>query len=244
MSVVIIIIFVLILTYFIVEAPAVFGIILGLIIIGVIIYNITKAVNNKTKDKTLKEFQESHINEIEACKDKYNQYVAELDFLKEQKFGAKARYVNVETNYYVIGSEYSIYLANIINPEEYSIKYIDNGTAEIIEPREGKIISEKYLKRDILFWREIGDVRYISNVSGGGSSIKGAVAGAVIAGDAGAIIGSRKGVTTETKEIDTRELVLKLTNGTEKKLTYIYKDALMNVIPEKEYSYVMAMSRY
>ena len=243
MSVVILIILVLILSYLIIEAPVVFGILLGIIILGIVFYIIKNAINKKNKENTLKEFQEKHKSEIDSCKKKYNQYVAELEFLKEQKFGLKARYINIEDDYYVIGGDNSVCFAKIINPQELFINYIENGKAEIIEPKEGKIISEKYDKRNILFWRELGDIRYVSNVSGGGSSIKGAVAGAVVAGEAGAIIGSRKGVTTETKEIDTRELVVKFANGTEKKLTYIYKEALMQTIPEKEYSFVMAMNR-
>ena len=61
-----------------------------------------------------------------------------------------------------------------------------------------------------------GDVHYTTEIhggGGGGSSIKGAIIGGVIAGDAGAIIGSRKpteAITSTTKQIDDRTTNLKV----------------------------------
>ena len=75
----------------------------------------------------------------------------------------------------------------------------------------------------IVYFREIGDVQYTTEISGGkvtggGSSIGGAVVGGLLAGDAGAIIGSRKkieseGITTNVVEHDSRQVVLKLTDN-------------------------------
>lgn len=101
----------------------------------------------------------------------------------------------------------------------------------------------------IVYFREIGDVQYTTEISGGkvtggGSSIGGAVVGGLLAGDAGAIIGSRKkieseGITTNVVEHDSRQVVLKLTDNELRFDIEIY-DVFMDLIPEKEYTYIMA----
>lgn len=71
-------------------------------------------------------------------------------------------------------------------------------------------------KSNIVNLSQEGDIHYTTEVSGGGgggSSIKGAIIGGVIAGDAGAIIGSRKStdpITSSTKQIDDRTTNLKI----------------------------------
>ena len=71
-------------------------------------------------------------------------------------------------------------------------------------------------KKNIVSLTQEGDVHYTTEIhggGGGGSSIKGAIIGGVIAGDAGAIIGSRKpneAITSSTKQIDDRTTNLKL----------------------------------
>ena len=50
----------------------------------------------------------------------------------------------------------------------------------------------------IKYYKLEGAEHYISNVTGGGVNLQGAVAGAIIAGDAGAIIGSHLGTDTKT----------------------------------------------
>lgn len=65
----------------------------------------------------------------------------------------------------------------------------------------------------IVAFEQIGDVHYTTDVSGGGSSLTGAIIGGVIAGGAGAIIGSRQAVTSSTREIDDRATVLKYRAG-------------------------------
>lgn len=85
----------------------------------------------------------------------------------------------------------------------------------------------------------------ISGGGGGGSSIKGAVIGSMIAGDVGAVIGSRKGVNEIKSELithDTRETVLDyFSDGMNKQsLSFTYEAfaALKDLIPEKEYAIV------
>lgn len=71
-------------------------------------------------------------------------------------------------------------------------------------------------KSNIVSVVQEGDVHYTTEVhggGGGGSSIKGAIIGGVIAGEAGAIIGSRKStdpITSSTKQIDDRTTNVKI----------------------------------
>jgi hypothetical protein len=57
---------------------------------------------------------------------------------------------------------------------------------------------------DVDYYDLSGDV--YSSVSGGGSSLKGAVAGAIVAGGVGVVVGSRKKITTEIH--DARKVLL------------------------------------
>ncbi|KKQ06075.1 MAG: hypothetical protein US15_C0020G0009 [Candidatus Moranbacteria bacterium GW2011_GWF1_36_4] len=94
-----------------------------------------------------------------------------------------------------------------------------------------------------------GDIRTETRVTGGGgggSSIKGAVIGEVIAGPAGAIIGSRKkneAIKTENVVIDERQTIMEIDyNGERKFLFFDSKayDAFLHMIPDKEISFVIS----
>ena len=87
----------------------------------------------------------------------------------------------------------------------------------------------------------------ISGGGGGGSSIGGAVAGGLIAGDTGAIIGSRKKINQIKSELithDTRETFLNYFDGNERQTLYFDNNAFQtfnDLIPEKEFSIVSAI---
>ena len=74
---------------------------------------------------------------------------------------------------------------------------------------------------NIISYTVSGSRKYVSNVKGGGSSLGGAIVGGLIAGEVGAVIGSRKSIKTELKEVDNREV----------RITYIYnKTKKINVL--------------
>ena len=90
----------------------------------------------------------------------------------------------------------------------------------------------------------MGEVYRETKVSGGGSSMKGAAAGKVLAGDTGAIIGSRKGIRSETITHDTRavSLLYRDNSGENKELSFddgAYH-IFQRVIPEKNFDVVTA----
>ena len=86
-----------------------------------------------------------------------------------------------------------------------------------------------------------GDV--YTSVTGGGTSIKGAVVGGVLAGGAGALIGSRKKITTEIK--DDRKTVFvyrsdKYSHSTPQTILFLPEahNQLMTLFPDKNYKYL------
>lgn len=87
----------------------------------------------------------------------------------------------------------------------------------------------------------------ISGGGGGGSSIGGAVAGGLIAGEAGAVIGSRKKVNEIKSELithDTRETFVNYFVGNERHSLFFDDSAFQtfnDLIPEKEFSIINAV---
>ena len=99
-----------------------------------------------------------------------------------------------------------------------------------------KVNEQIYPLSDIKYYKIKGSERKEQYVSGGGSSIKGAVVGGIIAGDTGAIIGSRKGIETTYKDVDDREIIVTLKDGKEVELVDLEcYELLLDYIPEKEY---------
>lgn len=96
-----------------------------------------------------------------------------------------------------------LYLLPLFNYEDY-----------MINKESYKLISID--KKYVVSLSQEGNIHYTTEIhggGGGGSSIKGAIVGGIIAGEAGAIIGSRKEaepITSSTKQIDDRVTSLKL----------------------------------
>lgn len=99
---------------------------------------------------------------------------------------------------------------------------------------------------DIKYFRSIGQKYVTTEITGGGgggSSIKGAVIGGLIAGDVGAIVGSRKAVNEVkgTSTIHDEQVVLLYSNDLEQVITFssnAYK-IFTKLIPEKDYEVVV-----
>lgn len=100
---------------------------------------------------------------------------------------------------------------------------------------------------DFIYFKKEGSVQYTTEVSGGGTSLGGAVIGGIIGGAViggtiasatGAIVGSRKPVTSQTVEHDNRVTIIKTTTREYTGVAELY-DVLMEIIPEKEFSYIL-----
>lgn len=107
---------------------------------------------------------------------------------------------------------------------------------------------------NIIYFKEIGKVDYLAKVNGGkinggGVNTDGALAGGMIFGAAGAIVGSQlgteiqsTGINTTVETVDTRQVSLRYKDSNDKIAEEIYPyevfDFLMKVIPEKEITIV------
>ena len=123
--------------------------------------------------------------------------------------------------------------------EAYLSHYSHGGT----QPRP---INIKEIQIDkIQYYTKEGDVQYTTKISGGGgggSSLGGAIVGGLIAGGAGAVIGSRqkiKPITAETRTHDSRQTVLRYYNDFGKLEVMTFKgfniyDFLLGEIPDKD----------
>ncbi|MBD5469453.1 MAG: hypothetical protein HDR21_15105 [Lachnospiraceae bacterium] len=99
---------------------------------------------------------------------------------------------------------------------------------------------------DIKYYRIVGDKYITTEVTGGGgggSSIKGAIIGGIIGGEAGAIIGSRKPVEAvkSSSIVHDKQSVLMYCRDSSIILKFNSKvfDILLDMLPEKEYEYTI-----
>ena len=94
---------------------------------------------------------------------------------------------------------------------------------------------------DIVLFTRYGDMYTTTTVSGGGSSLGGAIIGGMIAGDAGAIIGSRREVTVSTLKVDERQTVLCVKKDNYEEYLFFNQqgyDGFLSLIPSKEMTMV------
>lgn len=200
-------------------------------------------------------FKDENSSRIRSLDIEYNQLCDKL-LEKEQKICSDSIVVD-EINATGINSHYNVPSTKLkfsknSNGElvwyEYRPvrKYIitDRKSFKAIPNLPGHIlIKDRYPINQIMFFREVGSVQYTTSVNGGGVNLAGAVVGGMVAGAAGAVIGSRQAVTSSTKTHDDRKVVLKLNDGREKVYDYKYYEYFIKLIPEKEYSFVMAKSQ-
>lgn len=107
----------------------------------------------------------------------------------------------------------------------------------------------------VIYYKEEGSLRYEQEISGGGGmgiNYTSAVIGGLLFGTAGAIIGSRNGqeireIKSETREIDTRIVILKIYDQYNNISNFVFNCNTVNAfewyIPEKEYAYIINKRR-
>ena len=201
-----------------------------------LVINLFEKKYNTLVDKELEKYKKEHIKEYEDLqkqldieeeekKIEYQKLVDEayLEYgeYKQKRQLSDGRYIGLRNNSLVFFE-----FGEVIKYHRYET-YISNNLGAITE-------YQKFKLSDIFYFDEKGSLSYSTNVSGGGSDIGGAVIGGILAGGAGAVVGSRKEITSETVEHDTRKTVLKTKHG-EYEYPYEYYNALCYVIPEKEY---------
>ena len=190
-------------------------IVLCALFIGFVIYCVMK----KNKEMNLKYNDlKSKYSELEKSYDRIRDYYESHNAIKN------------ELNEYTIINDKEL---KIFTDDLCNLEYYINEKNGIIP---SKVNEQIYPLSDIKYYKIKGSERKEQYVSGGGSSIKGAVVGGIIAGDTGAIIGSRKVIETTYKDVDNREIIVTLKDGKEIELVDLEcYELLLDYIPEKEY---------
>ena len=126
----------------------------------------------------------------------------------------------------------------VLNMFPMSRFYKEYHTSTVHKPDISMLQLKTISIESILYFEEIGELRQYTSVSGGGTSLKGALLGYVIADDVGAIIGSRQPVKTKVISNDERiiELIYKNNLGEIENLEFshdAYK-VFKHLMPMKE----------
>lgn len=199
---------------------------LGLIIVGIICV-IYRYIAAKKEMETGKEKFNENLYDFQ---NEYHNYANQLNVVKSDVqvtlFDGLAK---IPQHIWVADN-----MVNLFPIREYYESHISAVSRPEITDLKLRSISVE----DILYFEEIGELRKYTKVSGGGTSLKGALTGYIIAGDVGAIIGSREPIKTQVVSEDDRivELIYKNYNGEIVNLEFTH-DAyavLKKVIPEKE----------
>ena len=177
--------------------------------------------------KSARERQEERKRNLKL---EYDNLINEKEKLLNEKF---------KNNEYTIGNYVAIYDNKLYKLEhlfdlDFYCKY-DRNIPSIDEIL--KVVDIDDIKYFNLSGEET-ERQYISGGGGGGSSIKGAVVGGLVAGNVGAIIGSRKKVDevkTEYKKVDSRRTIITLNNGIVLDERPDLYELLLAYIPEKDY---------
>ncbi len=198
---------------------------IGAYILYLYLENIEKKKKQEEYDKRLKELSKPYKEYSKMYDEKLKEYQKNPYYLEDNSY------------HYAIMNNKILQMFKKTKLEDI-IKYLSRDIP--------KVYDIEYDIDEIKYYRLVGSVyqqQYITGGGGGGSSIGGAVVGSLVAGDVGAIIGSRKKVdniktTYETK--DDRELELTFKDDTTITMSYKFYDKLLEYIPEKEYDNYIA----
>lgn len=179
----------------------------------------------------------AHIANINAFQEEYDEYVDKMGIIKSDK-----QVTLFETDdEYDLESEIPHYLwvnEGILNIFPMSKYYKEYETSSVDKPNVSELKLKSVPIDSILYFEEVGELRKYTTVSGGGSSLKGALLGYAIAEDVGAIIGSREPITTNVVSEDDRriELIYKNKGGQIENLEFKHDayDVFKKLIPLKE----------
>lgn len=174
------------------------------------VFSIKNGYKTLVKNKELKEKQDRINKEKETLS-------AEWDKVMENLGYSSKEYVYLgNRNYLWVAKEK---LCEAENRDSYISRYLGKNDLE------HRLSYYAIPVSDIQYYSKEGDIQYTTKISGGGgggSSISGAVVGGLIAGETGAVIGSRQKVqevTSETVKHDSRRTLIRY-----------YKDKQINVI--------------
>ena len=204
------------------------------IIIGFIMIMMEKSSDNA-----------AHIANINAFQEEYDEYTDKLGIVKSD---TQVTLINLDDTCDThLPMQHYLWIDNgMLNIFPMAKYYIQWHTSSMYKPD----ISELKLKSipidSILYFEEVGELRKYTKVSGGGSSLKGALLGYAIAEDVGAIIGSRESIKTDVVSEDDRriELIYKNLKGQIENLEFKHDayNVFKKLIPLKELRKIVSLN--
>ena len=191
-----------------------------------------------------KEDKDSHIANISIFQNEYDEYVEKLGVVKS----------DTQVTLFELDEACNTHL-----PMPHYL-WIDNGMLNIFPMAQYYIqwhissmsrpdVSELKIKSipidSILYFEEVGELRKYTTISGGGTSLKGALLGYAIAEDVGAIIGSREPITTNVVSEDDRKIELIYKNQEDQIENLEFKhdayDVFKKLLPLKELRKIISL---
>lgn len=210
------------------------GISIVLIVFGLILLMIEK-----------KSDEDAYIANIRMFQEEYDAYVNKLGYVRRSDTQATL----IETDEYNFTRNIPHYLwisDNNLNMFPMSTYYKQNETSSMCKPDVSELKLKTVPIDSILYFEEVGELRKYTTVSGGGTSLKGALIGYAIAEDIGAIIGSREPITTNIISEDDRriELIYKNQQNQIENLEFKHDAymALKELIPLKELRKIIGLN--
>lgn len=207
------------------------GFILLIIAILSIVVGFIMIMLEKVQDK------EAHIANINSFQEEYDEYAEKLGIVKSD---IQVTLIDTD-NEFNFEDDIPHYLWAIDScvhffPMAKYYKY--NETSSESKPDVSELKLKSIPIDSILYFEEAGELHKYTTVSGGGTSLKGALLGYAVAEDVGAIIGSREPIkTTVVSEDDRRvELIYKSKDGNIENLEFTHDayKVFKKLLPEKE----------
>lgn len=173
--------------------------------------------------------QDKAHNNLQLFRNEYEAYANELGVVKSNIRATLFEEAKIPHYLWIAGSALNMFPVG---------EYFENQISAFSRPDVANIKLKKVSVDDILYFEELGELRKYTKITGGGSSLKGALVGYVLAGDVGAIIGSREPVKTNIISEDERrvELIYKNADGKIENLEFAHDaySMLKVLIPDKE----------
>lgn len=203
-----------------------------------IIIGLIRIMLDKYNDKA------AHAANINAFQKEYDEYVDKLGIVKSD-----TQVTLFETDEDDFESDIPHYLwmdERMLKIFPMSQYYKEYETSSMSKPAISDLKLKSIPMDSILYFEEVGELRKYTTVSGGGSSLKGALLGYAIAEDVGAIIGSREPITTNIVSEDDRriELIYKNQKGQIENLEFKHDayDVFKKLMPLKELRKIVSLN--
>ncbi|MDE7339287.1 MAG: SHOCT domain-containing protein [Lachnospiraceae bacterium] len=186
------------------------------------------------------------IENVNAFQNEYDEYVYKLGLQKS----------NIHVTLFELTEKMDVFPAriphylwienNMLNLFPMSKYYKEWEICSSSKPDVSKLKLKSIPIESILYFEEIGELRKYTTLSGGGTSLKGALLGYVIADDIGAIIGSREPIKTEVVSEDDRRIELIYKNSENEivnlEFTHDAYNVFKKLIPLKELRKIVGLN--